>query len=78
MSKRNGPVTRITAALNRVNGEQSSEIRSAGGGLHARGLSSEGYTGGYAAALRDVLLVMRGIKPGSSWGFWDDWTEDDA
>lgn len=80
MSKRNGPRTRIKAALRRATSEvrsvgQSTDEPSSVGHRYAGGLASEGYAGGYAAALRDVLLVLNGLKPSSSWGFWNDWTD---
>lgn len=34
-----------------------------GGGLYARGLSSEGYLGGYVDALNDVCLLLNGVEP---------------
>ena len=40
----------------------------------SRGLSGEGYAGGYIAALNDVLLVLNGVEPQDHWGFW---REDD-
>jgi len=42
----------------------------AGHGLVAAGLSSEGYNGGYAEALRDVLLALNGVTP-RNWSIWD-------
>lgn len=33
------------------------------GSKYARGLASEGYTGGYLAALRDVSLLLNGVEP---------------
>lgn len=33
------------------------------GSKYARGLSSEGYLGGYAAALNDILLLLDGHEP---------------
>jgi hypothetical protein len=54
MAKRMGPRSRIKAALARAEAEVR---RNAGaGGHYARGLSGEGYAGGYVAALQDVLL----------------------
>ncbi len=47
------------------------EINSMGGGKYARGLASEGYAGGYAQALSDVMLMLNGVKP-STRGYWDD------
>ena len=40
------------------------------GGKFARGLSSEGYAGGYAQALEDVQLALNGVKPRTR-GYWD-------
>lgn len=71
MPKRNGPRTRIKAAISRAEGN----TRDHSGGMHARGMSREGYAGGYAAALSDVLLVLDGFKPSDTWGFWKDWTD---
>jgi hypothetical protein len=43
----------------------------AGGGIYARGLANEGYAGGYAQALQDVLLLANGVMPNTR-GYWDD------
>lgn len=37
--------------------------------LYSRGLSSEGYDGGYMQALQDVLLFMNGNIPNSRYGY---------
>lgn len=42
---------------------------SASGGHFARGLSSEGYMGGYAQALDDVTLALNGVEP-DRWRRW--------
>lgn len=49
------------------------EMRGHGEGKYARGLSSEGWAGGYAQALRDVDALLRG-NPVSyhSEGYWTD------
>jgi len=41
--------------------------------LYSRGLSSEGYLGGYRDALNDVLLVLNGVGPNRGWdkNFWE-------
>lgn len=38
-------------------------------GLYGRGLSTEGYVGGYRDALSDVLLAMNDVYPNNS-RFW--------
>ncbi len=42
----------------------------ASGGLYARGMANEGYAGGYAQALQDVLLLASGVRP-TTRGYWD-------
>lgn len=42
------------------------------GGIYGRGLASEGYAGGYYAALQDVLLALRGVAPCNRPGYWRD------
>lgn len=42
------------------------------GGLYARGMSGEGYAGGYRDALYDVMAVMNGGHPSDKWGFWTE------
>lgn len=40
--------------------------------------SGEGFVGGYAAALSDVLLALNGVRPNhlsGEWDFWIDWKE---
>ena len=31
--------------------------------LYSRGLSAEGYLGGYVAALDDAILILNGVEP---------------
>jgi hypothetical protein len=38
----------------------------------AAGMASEGFVGGYAAALADASLAARGIKPDDIRGIWED------
>lgn len=42
------------------------------GDLYARGLASEGYAGGYLAALSDVLLALNGSMPCVRPDYWRD------
>lgn len=65
--------TNIKSALKIVNKEIIGNASS--GGLYARGLSSEGYAGGYRDALHDVLLALDGIRPGRD--YWRDWVDLD-
>ncbi len=57
-------------ALKRVNGTMAAEARRIGG-LYSC-LAYEGFNGGYAAALEDVGLALRGCRPCRSPDFWDD------
>lgn len=59
-----GPRTRIRGALARVQKEIEG-IRGGEGpeGKYGRGMSREGYSGGYEQALNDVLLVLDGAVP---------------
>jgi len=59
--------TNIRLALEEINKEIINHASS--GDLYARGLSSEGYSGGYRDALHDVLLVLDGIKPNRLYWF---------
>lgn len=44
-----------------------------GGGMYARGLSGEGYLGGYRDALADVYLLLNGVNPPDRGrGLWRD------
>lgn len=64
----------LVAARRAVQAEMNSEAQ--GGGRGARGLSSEGYLGGYRNALDDVLLVLNGAPPSSAHArFWKRWFE---
>lgn len=73
------PVQRFTKrqAENVIRAAQKRALREVAGhasrgGKYAHGLSSEGYAGGYADALADVLLALRGVKP-STRDYWEDW-----
>lgn len=67
---RNGPVTRIKRALERVSAhiERQTDRNS----VYSRGLAREGYDGGYAQALSDVLLTLRGVMPNRHPQWWED------
>lgn len=58
----------IRKAIYRARKLVKAEIRAnhSSGGLHARGLSGEGYAGGYLQALSDVLLALDGVVDGNS------------
>lgn len=65
---------KINAAYDRVQAEirLNAGCDAAAGGSHvARGLSSEGYAGGYAQALQDVLLALNGVAPNTR-GYWKE------
>ena len=68
MTKRDGPKTQIKRALAAANREISGNARR--GGPFAGGLAGEGWAGGYASALSDVLLVLNGVQP-STRGYWE-------
>jgi hypothetical protein len=58
MSK--GIKRRIKRVLKKVNQEIADSTHDS---LYSRGLSREGYMGGYAEALNDVMLALNGVKP---------------
>ena len=67
-----GPEARIRAALARAEVEIAASARAGGSGAEgrfARGLAGEGYAGGYAQALSDVLLLLGGTEPVTR-GYW--------
>lgn len=37
--------------------------------LYSRGLSSEGYAGGYTQAIQDVILYLNGVIPNSRYEY---------
>lgn len=39
--------------------------------LYSKGLSGEGYDGGYRDALQDVLLALNGVLPNRN-GWWEE------
>jgi hypothetical protein len=58
----------IDKALDKVNREiNNSTDRN---NLYSRGLSREGWQGGYAQALMDVLLILNGVTPNTR-NYWD-------
>ena len=65
-----GPKTRIRGALVRVQEEIQGLSRGVvSDSMYARGLSREGYSGGYERALQDVLLVLDGVLPNTR-SYW--------
>jgi hypothetical protein len=52
------------------------EISCHDGSFYARGLAGEGWAGGYAAAMQDMLLAIRGVKPNTR-SYWDGWSYRD-
>lgn len=60
----------VKLCLDRV-GHETRQLASRPG-IYAGGLASEGYAGGYAQALRDVLLLLSGITPNSRY-----WSSED-
>ena len=67
---RKGPKTRIEAARKRVLARISQDTDR--NSIYSRGMSTEGYNGGYAQALADVQLVLNGVRPNTR-EFWEDW-----
>lgn len=51
------------------------ELRANGDGKFGRGLSNEGFAGGYAAALRDVELRLIGYVIPTTRDYWQDLEE---
>ncbi len=69
--KRNqGPRTQIKKAISTI----LEKVKKENEGSHysSRGLSLEGYTGGYLDALTDILLVLNGVNPKRR-DYWDNW-----
>ncbi len=65
----NGIVRQLRRAQRAVRGEISANQES--GNVFARGLSGEGFDGGYQAALSDVLLALNGVMPQR----WEEWNQ---
>lgn len=65
---------RIDAAMENVKAEIGRNARS--GGLYGRGLSGEGYAGGYLQALSDIDGLLRDVEPGDRRGYWRRDEED--
>jgi len=62
----------INYVLHRVLKEQSAFACDS---MYGRGLASEGYTGGYTAALMDVLLFLHSRTIPNRNGWWDKHTD---
>jgi len=62
----------ILRKLHKVEHAVSAEIsgHAKRGGLYAGGLASEGYVGGYRAAISDVMLALRGCRPCNRPEYW--------
>ncbi len=56
---------RIRIALDAVRAEMGHAQ-----GKYARGLSSEGYAGGFAKALSDVQLLLNDVEPNDDRHYW--------
>jgi hypothetical protein len=59
--KRNGPKTRIKQAAKNARALITAHAKR--GGAYSGALAGEGYNGGYADALADVLLILNGCEP---------------
>lgn len=72
-------VKMITKVERRVEHEIRGYTLGASGmsGLYARGLSTEGYAGGYLDALRDVKLLLGGVMP-SRRDYWPTRDEESS
>lgn len=64
----------LSAARKRV--EEEIRANTDQNSLYSRGLASEGYAGGYLAALDDIALVLNGVRPNSR--YWEDMPENRA
>jgi hypothetical protein len=61
---------RLVGAHRRVSKAITGEAGS--GGMYARGLSTEGYAGGYRDALNDIEALLRHGHPTDSRGWWKE------
>jgi len=59
---------KLQEAIRRADEEIRDHARQ--GGMYARGLSPEGYSGGYYDALCDVQLLLNGVQPQRR-GYWE-------
>jgi hypothetical protein len=62
----------FNARINSVLTKVQEEMTGHGDGKYARGLSSEGYAGGYAQALRDCSLLACGHALPSTRNYWEE------
>lgn len=58
----------LNKAIENVNKAISWDAKSKS--LWARGMASEGYSGGYRDALYDVLLSLNGVGPAANTRYW--------
>lgn len=63
MSKPSGIKKDLTSAIRSATKEIHANSKRGG---YAAGLASEGYAGGYLAALSDVRLALNGVRPNNS------------
>jgi len=71
-------IRKLDRAIQRINGEIA--IKTDQDNLYSRGLSREGYHGGYADALSDVRLMLNGTTPCRRPEYWEDesWIDGQA
>lgn len=62
----------IARKLNRAVNRAYAAMNQHDGGKYGRGLSSEGYIGGYVQALADVQAALSGVQPSDPRGFWKE------
>ena len=65
----------IRIAIKNIGDDIRAYIKDSGNNIFARGMSSEGYNGGYRDALRDVLLILEGHNPSDRHRSW--WIKKD-
>ena len=65
---------RVSAALKAA--ELDLLNNNGGADMYTRGLSGEGYAGGYLQALRDVLMVIDGIAVSHNINYNNFWKEE--
>lgn len=63
-------VRKLDGVLRRVNENVSNATDQSS--LYSRGLATEGYDGGYAQCLRDVILFITSGATPSTRGYWRD------
>jgi hypothetical protein len=63
-------VLRLMAEVREVASKQIAGTSRDAAGYVGRGLASEGYVGGYIAAIDDIDAMLRHGHPSDRWGFW--------